>query len=169
MTILESGEDKSGPSDLLGHIVEQDHGHQSRQECGESSNQFWARARSGATPYRIVTAINKISCGASRLVRYQRSGTRHRKLRRARSRTRALPLTRAVTINAGTADPRTFSSTRAVSLRQGELPARSSLPEQRPGPWSSRTPAPRTSRSGACQSTTSSRYLFERLAQPARP
>jgi hypothetical protein len=35
VTILESGEDESGPSDLLGHIVEQDHGPQSRQECGE--------------------------------------------------------------------------------------------------------------------------------------
>ena len=39
-------------------------------------------------------AINKISSGASRLIRYQRSGTRHRKLRRARSHTPALPLTR---------------------------------------------------------------------------
>jgi hypothetical protein len=55
-------------------------------------------------------AINKISSGASRLIRYQRSGTRHRKLRRARSRIPVFPLTRAVTINAGTADPRTLWS-----------------------------------------------------------
>jgi hypothetical protein len=77
----------------------------------KSSNQFSARARSGAKPYRIVTTINKISSGASRLIRYQRNGTRHRKLRPARSRTPAFPLTRAATINAGIADPRTFAST----------------------------------------------------------
>lgn len=35
MTILESGEDESGPSDLLGDIVQQDHGRQCRQERGE--------------------------------------------------------------------------------------------------------------------------------------
>jgi hypothetical protein len=35
-----------------------------------SSNQFWPRARSGAKPFRIVTAINKISSGASRPTRY---------------------------------------------------------------------------------------------------
>ena len=40
---------------------------------------------------------------------YQRSGTRQRKARRARSRTPARPLTVAVTTNAGTAAPRRFS------------------------------------------------------------
>jgi hypothetical protein len=35
MTILESGEDESGPSDLLGNIVQQDHDRQCRQECGK--------------------------------------------------------------------------------------------------------------------------------------
>ena len=97
-----------------------------------SSNQFWPRARSGAKPFRIVTAINKISRGASRPTRYQRSGTRHRKLRRARFHTPALPLTSAVTTNAGTADPRTFSS-RAVSLRQAAIPARSTRLRPRTG------------------------------------
>ena len=82
-------------------------------------------------------AINKISGGASKLIRYQRSGTRHRTLRRARSRTPALPLTRAVTINAGTADPRTFSSTPCGSLRRAEARAQSTPWEQRPGPPSS--------------------------------
>ena len=69
-----------------------------------------------------MTAIKKISSGASRLIRYQRSGTRHRKLRRARSRTPAFPLTRAVTINAGTADPRTFSSTPCGVAPPGRSP-----------------------------------------------
>ncbi|HZL74623.1 MAG TPA: hypothetical protein VFB83_04540 [Propionibacteriaceae bacterium] len=55
-------------------------------------------------------AIKKISSGASRLIRYQRSDTRHRKLRRARSHTPAFPVTRAVTMKAGAADPRTFSN-----------------------------------------------------------
>jgi hypothetical protein len=35
MTILESGEDESVPADLLGDIVQHDHDHQRRQECGE--------------------------------------------------------------------------------------------------------------------------------------
>jgi hypothetical protein len=35
MTILKSGEDEPGPSDLLGDIVQQDHDRQCRQECGE--------------------------------------------------------------------------------------------------------------------------------------
>jgi hypothetical protein len=74
MTILESGKDESGPSDLLGDIVQQDHDRQCRQKAVNSSNQFWARARSGAKPYRIVTAIKKISSGTSKLIRYQRSG-----------------------------------------------------------------------------------------------
>ena len=67
-------------------------------------------------------AIKKISSGASRLSAYQRSGTRHRKLRRARSRTPAFPLTRAVTIKAGTADPRTFSSTPCGVAPPGRTP-----------------------------------------------
>jgi len=67
-------------------------------------------------------AINKINGGASRLIRYQRSGTRHRKLRRARSRTPALPLARAVTMKAGTADPRTFSSTPCGVAPPGSTP-----------------------------------------------
>jgi hypothetical protein len=41
----------------------------------KSSNQLRPSARSGAKPYRIVTAIKKVSSGASRLIRYQRSGT----------------------------------------------------------------------------------------------
>ena len=55
-------------------------------------------------------AINKISGGPSRLIAYQRRGTRRPKLRRARSPTPAFPLTKAVTMKAGTADPRTFSN-----------------------------------------------------------
>jgi hypothetical protein len=38
VTILESGEDESGPSDLLGDIVQHDHDRQCRQECLKSSN-----------------------------------------------------------------------------------------------------------------------------------
>jgi len=76
-----------------------------------------------------VTAINKISSGASRLIRYQRSGTRQRKLRRARSRTPAFPLIRAVTMKAGTADPRTFSS----------APCGVAPPGSRPGSVSARS------------------------------
>jgi hypothetical protein len=70
----------------------------------------------------MVTAIKKISSGASRLIRYQRSGTRHRKLRRARSRTPACPLTSTVTINAGTADPRTLWSTPCGVAPPGRSP-----------------------------------------------
>jgi hypothetical protein len=64
-------------------------------------------------------AINKISSGASRLIRYQRSGTRHGKLRRARSRTPAFPLTKAVTINAGITDLGTLSSTPGPAVGGG--------------------------------------------------
>ena len=35
MTILEPGEDESGPSDLLCDIVQHDHDRQCRQACGE--------------------------------------------------------------------------------------------------------------------------------------
>jgi hypothetical protein len=89
----------------------------------KSSNQFWARARSDTRPYRIVTVINKISSGASRLIAYQRSDTRHRKLRRARSRTPAFPLVRAVAMKAGAADPRTFSQcpVRCHSARRNQV------------------------------------------------
>ena len=69
-----------------------------------------------------MITIKKISSGASRLIRYQRSGTRHRKLRRARSRTPAFPLTRAVTIKAGTADPRTFTSIPCGVAPPGSIP-----------------------------------------------
>jgi hypothetical protein len=35
VTILEACEDKPSPADFLGHIVEQDHDRQGRQEGGE--------------------------------------------------------------------------------------------------------------------------------------
>ena len=44
MTILESGEDESGPSDLLGDIVQQDHDRQCRQECGEEQQPILAES-----------------------------------------------------------------------------------------------------------------------------
>ena len=66
-----------------------------------------------------MTAIKKISSGASRLIRYQRSGIRHQKLRRARSRTPVFPLTKAVTINAGTTDLGTLSSTPGPAVGGG--------------------------------------------------
>ena len=93
MTILESGENPVQPissATLFSKIMIANAG----RNAVNSSNQFWLIARNGEKPYRIVTAIKKISSGASRLTRYQRSGTRHRKLRRARSPTPAFPLTK---------------------------------------------------------------------------
>ena len=84
------------------------------------SDQFCPSAQR-LKPYSAVTQIMKISGGANRLIAYQRSGIRHRRLRNARSRTPVLPMTRAVTMKAGTAEPRTFSSTRAASLRPGVI------------------------------------------------
>jgi hypothetical protein len=122
MTILESGEDEPGPADFFATLFSKIMIANAGKNAVNSSNQFWVRARSGAKPYRIVTAIKKISSGASMLIRYQRSGTRQRKLRRARSRTPAFPLTRAATINAGRADPRTFSSTPCGVAPPGRSP-----------------------------------------------
>jgi hypothetical protein len=90
MTILESGEDEPGPSDLLGNIVQQDHDRQCRQECGEQQQPIPGESAQRREAIQDVTAIKKINSGASRLIRYQRSGTRHRKLRRARSHTPSL-------------------------------------------------------------------------------
>jgi hypothetical protein len=66
MTILESGEDESGPADSSATLFSKIMTANAGRNTVRSSNQFWARARSGAKPYRIVTAINKINSGASR-------------------------------------------------------------------------------------------------------
>jgi hypothetical protein len=93
------------------------------------------RRRIRPHPISSATLFSKImiaNAGRNAVNSSNRSGTRHRKLRRARSHTPALPLTSAVTTNAGTADPRTFSS-RAVSLRQAAIPARSTRLRPRTG------------------------------------
>ena len=47
MTVLESGEDESGPSDLLGDIVQQDHDRQCRHECGEQQQPILGKSAQG--------------------------------------------------------------------------------------------------------------------------
>jgi hypothetical protein len=44
MMILESGEDESGPTDLLGNILQQDHDRQRRQERGQEQQPILAQS-----------------------------------------------------------------------------------------------------------------------------
>ena len=113
MTILEPVENESSPADLLCHIVQQDHDRQCRQQRGKQLQPILAQSPQRREAIRIVIAIaiKKISSGASKADQIQAQRHRHRKLRRARSRTPARPLTSAVTIKAGSADPRTFCGT----------------------------------------------------------
>jgi hypothetical protein len=79
MTILESGEDESGPSDLLGEIVQQDRDRQCPQESGEEQQPILGQSAQRREDVEDRDDESKtISSGASRLIRYQRSGTCHR-------------------------------------------------------------------------------------------
>jgi hypothetical protein len=63
-------------ADLFSDIVQQDHNRQCQQKAGEQQQPILGKSAQRRMPYKIMTAIKKISSGASRLIRYQRSGTR---------------------------------------------------------------------------------------------
>jgi hypothetical protein len=70
-----------------------------------SSCQLLIRAVTGPLPYRAVTLASRTPGGARIAIAYQRSGTRQRRLRWARSSTAARPPAAAVTRKAEPAHP----------------------------------------------------------------